>query len=145
MKLYGVTRSQAHVPRDRLADGQSGGEPVVARKQAEIPSPAMVRLAMADRRKELRSLERLQTKRVMGEHAVPFAEQGRSVFCRFTLSIDPAARIADEVLVTDEDDRLLAVGRLRLLAEEVGHFERGIAVQVRSGFAADSATQSEEQ
>lgn len=70
---------------------------------------------------------------IVNADAAPFAEKGRSVFPRFVIAADPAARIGDEVVVVDEDDRPLAVGRLRLLASEIPYFQRGIAVQVRSG------------
>jgi predicted RNA-binding protein (TIGR00451 family) len=47
--------------------------------------------------------------------------------------VDPELRPAEEVLVVDEEDRLLAVGRSFFNAEEMLSFKIGVAVKVRHG------------
>ncbi len=54
-----------------------------------------------------------------------------TLFARHILSIDEYLRAGDEILVVDEDDRLLCVGRLVLAPDEVLHFIRGAAVKLR--------------
>ena len=54
-----------------------------------------------------------------------------SLFARHVLRIDYSLRAGDEVLVVDEDDSLLCVGRLVLSPEEVLQFIRGTAVRLR--------------
>lgn len=54
-----------------------------------------------------------------------------SLFARHVLHIDYSLRAGDEVLVVDEEDNLLCVGRLVLSPEEVLHFIRGTAVRLR--------------
>ncbi len=54
-----------------------------------------------------------------------------SVFARHVLTIDGDLRSGDEVLVTDESDNLLCVGRLLLSPYEVLHFIKGPAIKVR--------------
>lgn len=56
---------------------------------------------------------------------------GMSVFSKFVVDIDPELRVGDEVLVTDENDELIATGRLMLAPHEVKFFKRGVAVKVR--------------
>jgi len=42
-------------------------------------------------------------------------------------------RAKDEVIVADENNRVLAVGRAVLSSEEMTSFKRGVAVKVRRG------------
>ena len=62
-----------------------------------------------------------------------FIKEGRNVFARHVIDVDPEIRAHEEVLVVDEDDELLATGRANLSAKEMTSFERGVAVDVRSG------------
>ena len=54
-----------------------------------------------------------------------------NVFARHVIMIDENLRPGDEVLVVNEDDKLLCVGRLHLSPYEVLHFIRGVAVKVK--------------
>jgi uncharacterized protein with predicted RNA binding PUA domain len=62
-----------------------------------------------------------------------FIAEGRSVFAKHVVDVDPEIRANDEVIVVDEDDNLLATGRAVLCAKEMLEFERGVAVSVRQG------------
>ncbi len=62
-----------------------------------------------------------------------FIAMGRNVFAKHVVEVDPRIRANDEVLVVDEDDRLLATGRAVLCAKEMLEFNRGVAVSVRQG------------
>jgi len=62
-----------------------------------------------------------------------FIENGGNVFCKHVRQVDPELRPAEEVLVVDEKDRLLAVGRSFFNAEEMLSFKIGVAVKVRHG------------
>ncbi len=68
---------------------------------------------------------------VVNEVADDIVEQKSTVFARHIITIDDELRAGDEVLVVDESDRLLCVGRLLLSPEEVLHFIRGPAVKLR--------------
>jgi 7-cyano-7-deazaguanine tRNA-ribosyltransferase len=70
---------------------------------------------------------------VVNEDAAPFAREGRSQFARFVVDADPELRPGDEVLVVDEADSLLAVGRTRMNRRELLSFGKGVAVKVREG------------
>ncbi len=62
-----------------------------------------------------------------------FIARGRSVFAKHVVDVDENVRANDEVLVVDEDDKLLATGKAILSAKEMMEFQRGVAVTVRQG------------
>lgn len=62
-----------------------------------------------------------------------FVREGRNVFAKFVIEADPDLRPNDEVLIVDEFDNLLAVGKMRLSGEEVKQYKRGVAVHVKRG------------
>ena len=62
-----------------------------------------------------------------------FIKKGGNVFCKHIQDVDPDLRPAEEVLVVDQKDRLLAVGRSFLNAREMLSFKVGIGVKVRHG------------
>jgi 7-cyano-7-deazaguanine tRNA-ribosyltransferase len=70
---------------------------------------------------------------VVETDAGAFNRKGRSVFAKFVLEADPELRPWEEVLVVDEEDELLAVGRALMNREEMLAFSVGQAVKVRKG------------
>lgn len=62
--------------------------------------------------------------------AVPFVAEGRSLFSRFVLGGDSSLVPGASALLVDENDRLLATGRLVLAPVEMGRMPRGVAVRV---------------
>ena len=72
---------------------------------------------------------------VISEEAVPFVEKGKTAFIKHVVDIDPELRAGEEVLVTDETDRLLATGQLLLSPAEILALNSGAAVDVRAGIA----------
>ncbi len=70
---------------------------------------------------------------IVSEESAEFNAKGRNVFCKFVLRGDPEIRPGDEVIVVDEGDNLLAVGRAILSYQEMLELEKGVAVKVREG------------
>lgn len=70
---------------------------------------------------------------VASPDAVPFVSAGKNLFARHVLYADPEIRAGDEVLVVDENDRLIATGRTVLAPDEMLQIKRGVAVSVRYG------------
>lgn len=68
---------------------------------------------------------------VFNEISDGVVEAKSTVFAKHVLSIDEDLRSGDEVLVVDEDDNLLCVGRLVLSPDEVMQLLVGPAVKVR--------------
>ena len=62
-----------------------------------------------------------------------FISDGKSVFAKHVKTIDPNLRIGKEVFIVDEQDNLLAVGKLSLPPKYIPYFKFGSAVNVRQG------------
>jgi predicted RNA-binding protein (TIGR00451 family) len=60
-------------------------------------------------------------------------KEGRNIFAKHVKKADPEIRPGEEVIVVDENDELLAVGKALLNGEEMTLFRSGVAVKVRSG------------
>ncbi len=58
---------------------------------------------------------------------------GRNLFARHVVAADEGIRPGSEVLITTQDDVLLAVGKAVLSGREMYVFKRGVAVKVRRG------------
>ncbi|MEM0448941.1 MAG: tRNA guanosine(15) transglycosylase TgtA, partial [Methanomassiliicoccales archaeon] len=65
-----------------------------------------------------------------------FNREGKNVFCQFVKDCDPQLIPMDEAIVVDEEDRLVAIGRVMLVAEEMLQMKKGLAVKVREGVRA---------
>ena len=64
----------------------------------------------------------------------PFALDGKSVFSKFVVECDENIRARDEVLIVNEEDKLLAYGKSLLSAVEINNFQTGQAIKTRKGF-----------
>jgi predicted RNA-binding protein (TIGR00451 family) len=62
-----------------------------------------------------------------------FIKKGRNVFCKHVVNIDKDLRPNDEVIVVNENDELLGIGRVKVPVAFVKTFDSGIAVNVRKG------------
>jgi uncharacterized protein with predicted RNA binding PUA domain len=62
-----------------------------------------------------------------------FIMKGRNVFCKHVVDIDENLRPLDEVIVVNQDDELLGIGKLKVPVSYVKSFTNGIAVKIRKG------------
>ncbi|MFX0000483.1 MAG: PUA domain-containing protein [Candidatus Hodarchaeota archaeon] len=62
-----------------------------------------------------------------------FIKRGRNVFCRHVIDIDENLRPLDEVIVVNQEDELLGIGKLKIPVPFVKSFSSGIAVNIRKG------------
>ncbi|KPV61437.1 MAG: tRNA-guanine(15) transglycosylase [Candidatus Bathyarchaeota archaeon BA1] len=67
------------------------------------------------------------------KEAEPFIVRGKSVFAKHVIDADDEIRPQEEVIVTNEENEVLAVGRAMLTGREMKAFKRGVAVRVRRG------------
>jgi len=65
------------------------------------------------------------------DDAVPFVKEGKSVFPQFVKDCDPTLRPFDECLIVDDQDQLIAIGRILLNRTEMLAFRHGVAVKTR--------------
>ena len=70
---------------------------------------------------------------VVNKDSEPFALDGKSVFCKFVVECDEDIRSNDEVLIVNEEDKLLAYGKALLGSCEIQEFETGQAIKTRKG------------
>jgi 7-cyano-7-deazaguanine tRNA-ribosyltransferase len=81
--------------------------------------------------KRLLELPFARNRLVVNDDAAEVVKQGRSVFAKFVVACDQELRPYQEVVVVDEEDRLLATGKAALNAEEMLAFSSGVAVKTR--------------
>ena len=62
-----------------------------------------------------------------------YIKKGRNVFCKHVVGIDENLRPLDEVIVVNQEDELLGIGRLKIPVSYVKSFSSGIAVNIRKG------------
>jgi len=62
-----------------------------------------------------------------------FIKEGRNVFNKHVVDIDDSLRPLDEVIVVNQLDELLGIGRLMIPVPYVRSFKNGIAVNIRKG------------
>ena len=67
-----------------------------------------------------------------------YIADGGDVFAVHVVAVDEEVRTKDEVIILDETNRVLAVGRALLSADEMLAFKIGVAVKVRRGSAKES-------
>ena len=62
-----------------------------------------------------------------------FIRKGRNVFCKHVVDIDETLRPLDEVIVVNQGDELLGIGKLKVPVSYVRSFSHGVAVNIRKG------------
>jgi len=67
-----------------------------------------------------------------------FVADGGDVFAAHIVKADEEIRAKDEVIVVNEDNRVLAVGRALLSSMEMKALKTGVAIKVRHGCAKES-------
>ena len=67
-----------------------------------------------------------------------FIADGGDVFAAHVVKANEEVRAKDEVIIVDENNRVLAVGRALLSSAEMKAFKTGVAVKVRHGCAKES-------
>ena len=80
------------------------------------------------------SFEYPRNRVVVNRDSEPFALEGKSVFSKFVVECDENIRANDEVLIVNEEDKLLAFGKSLLSAVEINNFQTGQAIKTRKGF-----------
>jgi predicted RNA-binding protein (TIGR00451 family) len=62
-----------------------------------------------------------------------FIKRGRNVFCKHVIDIDDSLRPLDEVIVVNQNDELLALGKIKIPVPYIKVFSNGMAINVRKG------------
>ncbi len=80
-----------------------------------------------------KAMEYLKNRVIVNKDSEPFALEGKSVFSKFVIECDENIRARDEVLIVNEEDKLLAYGKALLGACEFNDFKIGQAIKTRKG------------
>ena len=75
----------------------------------------------------------LRCKIKIKNEAAKYVIEGKNVFAKHVIEVNEDLRPQDEVIVVDEEDNLVAVGKAVLSGEEMKAFKHGVAVKVRRG------------
>lgn len=116
----------------------AGGKPRYIYLDGELafvlrPSDGLLSLHLAGGRRIQQCLPPPIRRVVVDIEAAPHVCRGSNVFAGHVIGVDAWIRAGEEVIVVDEEDALLAVGKARLSAVEIYYFTRGEAVRVRKG------------
>ncbi len=97
------------------------------------PDSGMLSISVEGARRLMKAFCYPKLRVVVDRRVGEFIASGKNVFAKHVVNADDNIRAGDEVIVVDEDDRLLATGRAALSAFEMLEFSRGVAVSVRQG------------
>lgn len=109
----------------RLRDISRGGEVLFVVGNDGLPHPTLAGGELLHR-----WLPSPQGRVVASGDAAPFVLEGKSLYSRHVVGVDPSVVPDQYVLLVDPTDRFLGVGRTLLAGSEMGQFTRGVAVRV---------------
>ncbi len=99
------------------------------------PTNGFFTLSLYSAIKIIKRIPPLKLRAVVMNEISDFIRKGRNVFCKHVVDIDDNLRTSDEVIVVNQENEILAMGRLMIPVPYVRSFKTGIAVKVRKGIA----------
>ncbi len=97
------------------------------------PTDGMFSLTIAGAKRLLNGVDSPRLWVKVSRDAAPFVAKGKSVFAKHVIAADTEIRPQEEVMVVNEGNKILAVGKAILAGREMTAFKRGVAVRVRKG------------
>jgi len=97
------------------------------------PTDGMFSLTITGAKRLLRGVKSPRLWVKVQKDAEPFIAKGKSVFAKHVVDADDEIRPREEVIVTGENNQVLAVGKAVLTGKEMTMFKHGVAVKVRRG------------
>jgi predicted RNA-binding protein (TIGR00451 family) len=97
------------------------------------PTNGFFTLSLFSAKKIIKSVPKPILRVIVQNEISEFIKKGRNVFCKHILDIDDNLRALDEVIIVNQKDELLAIGKLMFPVPYLRSFKRGIAVNVRRG------------
>ena len=76
----------------------------------------------------------LENSVVVRDEATSFIKQGKSVFCKFVVSVGKHVLPGGEVAILDRSGKVIGVGRAKVRGEFMLTFNAGVAIKVRGTF-----------
>jgi len=101
------------------------------------PTDGLLALTLTGARRLLTAFERPRLRVIVQDDVTDVIAAGGSVFAKHVKEADVEIRPNEEVIVTNEEGKVLAVGRALLTGLEMLAFKRGVAVKVRKSIMED--------
>ena len=102
------------------------------------PTDGLFSLSVTGARRIIENARQARCLVVVRNEVAKFIAEGGDVFAVHVVRADNAIRPKDEVIVVDENENFLAVGKAVLSGEEMRAFKSGVAVKVRHGCLEES-------
>jgi predicted RNA-binding protein (TIGR00451 family) len=97
------------------------------------PTNSLFTLSLFSAKKIIKKTKPPRLRTIILNEVADFIKKGRNVFCKHVIEIDKNLRTSDEVIVVDQNDDLLGIGRLKIPAPYITTFKKGIAINIRKG------------
>ncbi|TFG07391.1 MAG: pseudouridine synthase [Promethearchaeota archaeon] len=97
------------------------------------PNNGFFTLSLHSAEKILQHVPSPKLRAIVPSEISEFIKKGRNVFCKHIIDIDESLRPLDEVIVVDEDDNLLAIGRVKIPVPYIKTFKSGVGINIRKG------------
>lgn len=97
------------------------------------PTNGLFTLSLFAAQKIVKHTEKPYMRAIVLDEISEFIKKGRNVFCKHVCDIDPNLRPLDEVVIVNQEEDLLAVGRLMIPVHYINTFDTGVAIKVRKG------------
>jgi predicted RNA-binding protein (TIGR00451 family) len=97
------------------------------------PTNGFFTLSLFSAVKIIKSIPPLKLRAIVMNEISEFIRKGRNVFCKHVIDIDDSLRPSDEIIVVNQENEILAIGKLVIPVPYVRSFKTGIAIKVRKG------------
>ena len=97
------------------------------------PTNGFFTLSLFSAEKIIKNIPTPRLRGIVMNEISDFIKIGRNVFCKHIIDIDDNLRASDEIIVVNQEDEILAIGKLVLPVPYVRSFKTGIAIKVRKG------------
>ncbi len=97
------------------------------------PTSGFFALTLFSAQKIIENIPSPKLRAIVQNDISEFIKKGRNVFCKHVIKIDENLRPNDEVIVVNENDELLGIGKLKLPIDYILSFNKGVGIKIRKG------------
>ena len=97
------------------------------------PTNGFFTLSLFSADKIIKNIPSPKLRAIVMNEVSDFIKIGRNVFCKHVIDIDDNLRAYDEVIVVNQENEILAIGKLMIPVPYVRSFKTGVAIKVRKG------------
>jgi uncharacterized protein with predicted RNA binding PUA domain len=97
------------------------------------PTNGLFTLTLFSAKRIIKNIKAPKLRVIVLNEISEFIKKGRNVFCKHVVAVDKELRPLDEVIVVNQDDELLGIGKLKLPVFYINDFSVGVAVNIRKG------------